>query len=293
MPSPPLKRRTRRAGFRLGDLELTKQGVSRYDWRDPYHMAVTLPWPLFFAIVLATDLAINLVFASLYRLRPGCVSNANSFTDAFFFSIETLATVGYGTMAPASTYGHVVATVEILCGLTFTAIMTGLIFVRFSRPRARILFAEHAVIARHRGKPALMIRLGNGRMNVLTDAAARLTLIMADREVNDRQARTIYDLRLERPRMPLFALTWTLVHVLDDASPLAGLDRETLLGAEAHLFVTVEVRDVALGAVVHDLKEYSGDGILFGMRYQDAISFDERGRANADLRRLSAVEPDS
>src|ERR1700722_385602 len=123
---------------RLGALEFRKRGVSRFDLRDPYHLAVTLSWPQFLATLLLFYLLVNVVFATFFWLAPGSIANAGSysFPDAFFFSIETLATVGYGEMYPATPYGHVITATEIVCGLGFTAILTGLTFVRFSRPRA-------------------------------------------------------------------------------------------------------------------------------------------------------------
>ena len=123
----------------------------------------------FFGLLLGVELTINLLFAGLYALAPGSIANARpgSLSDAFFFSIETLATVGYGVMAPGTLYGHVVSSVEILCGMTLTAVFTGLIFVRFSRPKANILFADRPVVTTHNGKPALMLRIGNGRLGLL------------------------------------------------------------------------------------------------------------------------------
>jgi len=114
--------------MRAGTIEVVKRGASRYDFHDPYHIALEMSWKGFALAFLGLDLGINIVFALLYLAKPGCIANAQpgAFTDAFFFSIETLATVGYGTMAPATLYGHVVSAIEIVCGMVFTAIMTGL-----------------------------------------------------------------------------------------------------------------------------------------------------------------------
>ena len=170
------------ARVRLGSYEFEKKGVSRFDLRDPYHLAVALTWPQFFAAMLALYLSVNVVFATLYWLFPGSVANARpgSFADVFFFSIETLATVGYGEMYPAMLYSHVVVAFEIVCGFAFTAILTGLTFVRFSRPRAKLVFAANPVVAVHRTKPTLMVRIGNGRGGVLTDVAAKLNIFFFD-----------------------------------------------------------------------------------------------------------------
>src|SRR5450631_646834 len=143
-------RAPRSATIRAGSV---KRGASRYDFHDPYHIALSMTWRGFVFAFVGLELCINLVFALLYFANPGCITGARpgSFTDAFFFSLETLATVGYGTMAPATFYGHAVSAIEIVCGMAFTAIMTGLLFVRFSKPRSRILFAGHSqVITAHR-----------------------------------------------------------------------------------------------------------------------------------------------
>jgi inward rectifier potassium channel len=166
------------ARVRLGSYEFKKRGVSRFDLRDPYRIAVALTWPQFLAVLLALYLSVNVVFATLFWLVPGSVANVrqNSFADNLFFSIETLATVGYGEMYPATLYGRMVASTEIVCGLAFTAILTGLTFVRFSRPRAKLIFAANPVVAMHNGKPTLMVRIGNGNTAVLTDGAAKLNI---------------------------------------------------------------------------------------------------------------------
>ena len=151
---PKRKRRApRNTTIRAGSIEVIKRGASRYDFHDPYHVALSMSWRGFAVAFVGLELCINLVFALLYFVNPGCIAGARpgSFTDAFFFSLETLATVGYGTMAPAKFYGHAVSAIEIVSGMAFTAIMTGLLFVRFSKPRSRILFAGHSqVITAHR-----------------------------------------------------------------------------------------------------------------------------------------------
>jgi len=272
--------------------DLRKTGVARFDLRDPYHLAVSLSWPAFIAGALGALLAINAVFASLYALRPGAVQNlaAGDVLRAFFFSLETLATVGYGEMAPASTYGHVVAGVEIVFGMAFTAIFTGLLFVRFSRPRAKILFADKAVIAPHNGVPTLMIRIANGRLTMLTHALASLTMLVLEVSDEGQSFRSARDLRLARNHLPLFPLTWTLMHVVDGASPLSGLTAKDLEAGQVRLFLGVEARDAGLGVVVQDLTAYDDRQIVFGKRYSDAVSIDEAGHTVADLSRLSLIE---
>jgi inward rectifier potassium channel len=279
---------------RLGSYEFRKKGISRFDLRDPYHLAVALTWPQFLAALLGLYLVVNLVFATLFWLVPGSVANARpgSFADAFFFSIETAATVGYGEMYPATLYGRVVAAMEIPCGLAFTAILTGLTFVRFSRPRAKLVFARNPVVAMHNGKPTLMVRIGNGRVGVLTDAAAKLNVFFFDTSVEGEPFRRAQELRLERTHIPVFTIFWTLMHVLDERSPLRGYDGARAIETDARVFVTLEARDPTLATMVHDIRYYAPEDIRFGMRYADAVSTAEDGVRVADLRRIGALEPD-
>jgi inward rectifier potassium channel len=280
--------------IRFGAFELTSRGAARYDLRDPYRIAVTMSWPRFFLALLAFDLAINLVFALLYLVDPGGVAHARPgvFVDVFFFSIETLATVGYGVMAPADLYCHIVSSIEILCGLVFTAIMTGLIFARFAKPKAKILFAKSAVITRYKGGTALMIRLANGRASLLTDATARLSVFLLERDSGGKLLRTGHELSLAQPALEILALTWTLVHEIDEHSPLADHTPERLAALDARLILTLEARDTALGASVFAMQDYAASAIHVGMRYQDAVTTDAEGHTEGDLGRLSLIEPD-
>jgi inward rectifier potassium channel len=282
------------ARVRLGTYEFKKKGVSRFDLRDPYHLAVALTWPQFLAALLALYLSVNVVFATLFWLVPGSVANArpDSFADAFFFSIETLATVGYGEMYPATLHGHVVAAIEIVCGLGFTAILTGLTFVRFSRPRAKLVFAANPVVAMHNGKPTMMVRIGNGRSGVLMDAAAKLNVLLSETSAEGKLLHRAQELRLQRAHIPIFPLFWTLMHVLDERSPLHGYDMARAIEADARVFVTLEARDPTLATSVHEIRTYAPADIRFGMRYTDALTIAEDGTPVMDLTRIGELEPD-
>ena len=218
------KREKRDATMRVGAgaFELVKRGASRYDFSDPYHIAIEMSWKEFALAFAGLELGINVVFALLYLVSPGCVANVRpgSFSDAFFFSLETLATVGYGTMAPATLYGHTVSAIEIVSGMVFTAIMTGLLFVRFSKPRPRILFADQAVVTSHNCSPALMVRIANGRLTLLTNAAVRLGMLLHEESAEGQSIRRLHDLALSNASISLFALTWTVMHAIDEKVPL-------------------------------------------------------------------------
>ena len=284
----------RAARLKIGSYEFETKGISRFDLRDPYHLAIALSWPQFFLALLGLFIAVNLIFATLFWLAPESVAHARpgSFGDVFFFSMETLSTIGYGDMYPVTAYGRVVVGVEIVCGLAFTAILTGLTFVRFSRPQAKMVFAANPVIARYQGRPTLMVRVGNGRAALLTDAAAKLIALLSVRTEDGTLFRQAHVLRLERADIPAFPLSWTILHVLDERSPLFGYDSARASAADLRLFVTVEARDPALSATVQQIRNYGPADLRFGTRYADAVSATADGMMALDLAKIGALEPD-
>jgi inward rectifier potassium channel len=274
-------------------LEFSKIGASRYDLSDPYHLALTVRWPTFVLGVFAAYGVINLIFAGLYLARPGCIANARpgAFGDAFFFSIETLATVGYGVMAPANVYGHMVASAEIITGMAFTAIMTGLVFVRFSKAKAKIAYADVAVITRHNGRPTLMFRIANVRTSVMTQVRVEVNALLRETTDEGNQYRRLHELPLARSSIPLFPMVLLLMHEIDEHSPLANLDAEALAESDVTIILSLEARDPQLAAMVYDMKAYFARDLRPGMRFVDAVT-QEGGRTVADLRRISLIEPD-
>ncbi len=295
--APPTRRRRREksALINMGSYSLAKKGVSTFDWADPYGMAVRLGWRRFLAVVLSVYAAFTGFFAAAYMVFPGAVANSRpgAFSDHFFFSLETLATVGYGEMYPATFYGHCVATVEILTGVFFSAILTGLVFVRFSKPQAKFVFADHPVVTTHNGQSTLMLRVGNGRAAVLADARVKMSVLMSEQTTEGTSFRRTHELALARSTIPVFALTWTIMHHIDEHSPLHGLNSAGFLEEDVRMFVSLEARDPDLATVVHDLHDYGPAEVLFGMRYTDVITIDEQKRPTADMTKISDVETDS
>ena len=202
---------------KIGSREVEARGLAGGFWSDLYYRSMTVSWPYFFASAALIFIVLNAVFAVIYSLGDRPVANVASdrFIDLMYFSIETLATVGYGDMHPQSDYGHLVATVEIFTGMSFIAMMTGLFFARFSRPQARFVFARHPVVALHEGQPTLMIRVANARLNIISGANARLWLIQNVLTAEGVQLRRYYELELLRNENPVFALSWTIFHVID------------------------------------------------------------------------------
>lgn len=278
--------------LRQGTFEVLKSGTSRFELRDPYHLAVALPWPYFVAFGLCAIVLINCLFAVLYVLAPGSIQHlpAGDFPHAFFFSLETLSTVGYGEMAPASLYGYAVAALEIIVGMGFIALLTGILFFRFSQSQAGLLFADHAVVSTYNGKPTLMVRVGNSRANMLIEANAKLSILLREVSAEGQVFRRYRDLTLVCGRLPAFPLTWTLMHTVDLSSPLLGYDAEKLRADWGRVFLSVEARDPKLGRTVQDLFDYDDKHVLFGARFVETMHYDEDGVPTADLSKLGEIE---
>lgn len=276
-------------------VEFEKIGASRYDLADPYHAALTLPWPSFVIGSVFLYVLITTIFAVLYLIDPNSVTNTrpNSFFDHFFFSIETLATVGYGVMAPGDVYGHIISSTELVVGLGFTALITGVIFVRFSKAKAKIAYADVAVIAQYNGKPTLMLRIGNARMTVLHQLKAELHVLVREVTAEGNRFRRIHDLPLIRSNIPMFPLLLTLMHEIGPDSPLHGIMTQDIMDASDLTFMlSIEARDPDLFATVHDLKTYGSSDVRVGARFVDAVYQAPDGHSVADLTRLGDVEPD-
>ncbi len=287
-------RRFKRGPVRLslGTQIFIKKGLRTFDPHDPYYFAVSMSWKQFGLLFLACEFAINTFFALLYSLQPGSVSSQGTWPllSNFFFSLETLATVGYGEMYPTTTYGHLVSSFEILVGVIFTAIITGLLFVRFSKPKAKVRYATHPVITRYNGKPTLMLRIGNARNSLLHDT--RFHLHALSRNVSEEGLRhaSVVELPLLRQRVPVFPVLLTVMHIIDEASPLFGLAAESPDVAELRFFLSLAARDPVIGQEVTDMHTFEGSDILFGVRYVDAIRATGR-KIVADYSLLSDVVP--
>lgn len=264
----------KRGVFRFGRTQLKRVGGSGWNLADTYHWLLAMKWRWFFMVTSGAYLATNLVFALLYLAVPGAVANARpgSFLDVFFFSIETLATVGYGTMSPNSVYGHTVASVEILVGMLELALSTGLMFARFSRPSSRILFSKVAVVTNFNGVPTLMFRTGNERNNLILEASVRAAIVRRERTQEGQEFTRFYELKLERDNTSVFALSWTVMHKIDADSPLHGKSPEQLIEDDAYLTVSISGTDDTLNDFVHARHNYGPEDIHYGFRFVDILS---------------------
>jgi len=270
--------------LQAGHREFIKLNARKYDWRDIYHLILTLTWPQFAGMVLGIYLCINLIFATLYFLGGNCIAELTpgSYSDNFFFSVETLATVGYGHAYPATLYGHCVATLEILVGLFGLAVLTGLIFVRFSRPTARIKFSTVAVVAPFDGTPTLMVRLANLRHHAMVEARFRILFMRSELTKEGEDVRRFYPLRLQFDHLISFPAALTLRHVIDETSPLFGLNSEDLKLTDSRMLVSIVCVDPVIQAPVQSQTEYVHEQIAWNRRFAEIYTEDAVGRYTVD-----------
>lgn len=271
-------------------------GKKRHPIRDVYHASLRLPWSGTLFGISAIFLALNAVFAVAYQLVGG-VANArvSSFWDAFFFSVQTMGTIGYGSMYPASTGANVIVVVEAVVGTIVTAVFTGLVFAKFSRSVARLAFSHKAVVAPMDGIQTMMFRVGNERESLIYEATVRISLVRTERTKEGHTFYRLYDLPLVRDRSPALARSWTIMHRLDEKSPLYGVDAEKMAADEIELLVTITGMDDTSLQPVHARHTYYHDEIAWNARHVDILREIEGGMV-LDLRRfheIESVEPDA
>jgi inward rectifier potassium channel len=279
--------------LRLGQREVLTQGLRPAVFQDLYHFFMTVGWTQLFAIIAAFFLAFDVLFGWLYFLVPGCIANLNppGFAGAFFFTVETLGTVGYGEMHPQTLYGHIVSMIEIFVGLMALALITGLMFARFSRPRARFLFAANAVVRPIDGRLTLMFRAANARQNVIQEASAHLRMLRDEVTAEGFRIRRITDLALVRSQHPVFMLGWNLMHVIDQTSPLKDESADSLNAAATVFILSLSGTDVTTGQVLMARQEYSCSAIRWNQSFSDILEVDADGTVRLDYRKFDQIEP--
>jgi inward rectifier potassium channel len=278
--------------IKLGKREIFTQGLAREVWHDLFHHFMTVSWPRLFATLASFFLVFDILFGLLYHLVPGCIANLNppGFAGAFFFSVETLATVGYGDMHPQTLYGHSVAMAEIFVGLMSLALITGIMFARFSRPRARFLFTKNLVVRPIDGKRTLLIRAANQRQNVVQDASAQLRMLRDEITAEGFRIRRVLDLPLVRSQHPMFVLGWTVMHLIDHASPLNEETAESLLKSRTSFVLSISGTDETTGQILMARAEYSSDDIRWNATFRDILEEADDGTLHLDYGKFHEVE---
>jgi inward rectifier potassium channel len=295
---PEVRRRSIKSrafhSLRAGQIEFVKVNTDSWKWRDVYRWFLGLRWPQFALFVGALYIALNLLFAGLYSLQHDSIAGTTGgqwFFDCFFFSVQTLATVGYGHMYPQTLYGHVVTTIEIMSGIFLLAVMTGLIFVRFSRPNARVVFSNSIVIAPMNGKPTLMVRVGNENQHSMVEAEFRIMFSRDEPLLEGGDFRYFYVLKLHFDRLTVFPAALTLRHTIDETSPLSNATLESLESSRVLFIVSVVGIDPVIAAAVQTQKDYSWRDVRFGERFAEMYTEHGDGRLTVDYGRLHDTEP--
>jgi inward rectifier potassium channel len=278
---------------KVGRREVLTEGFRRVVFQDLFHYFMTITWPQLFATFAVFFLVFDTLFGFAYYLVPGCIANLNppGFAGAFFFSVETLATVGYGDMHPQTVYGHSVAMIEIFVGLMSLAVITGLMFARFSRPHARFLFSKNMVIRPIDGRPTLILRAANLRLNVIQDASARLYMMRNEVTQEGFRIRRVVDLTLLRSTQPTFNLGWTIMHVLDESSPLSQETPDSLRQSDAAFVLNMSGTDEITGQMLTARADYSSGDVHWNATFRDVLMEDEDGTLHIDYAKFDEVEP--
>ena len=287
-----MRRRRRHIRVRSGQFEFVKINAQKFDWRDTYHFILTLTWPGFAGLVFGIYLLINVVFAALYMLDAHAVAEMppGSFLHAFFFSVETLATVGYGHMYPDSVYGHIISMVEIMVGMFGLAVITGVIFVRFSRPTARIQFSKVAVIAPFEGVPNLMIRVANLRHHAMVEPDFRMILLRSIITAEGEDVRRFRSLKLDFDHLIVFPAVLTVRHRIDDESPLFGMTPEDFQQQDIRILASIVGVETVIVAPVQGFTDYNYDQIEWNRRFVEIYGQNEEGEWTVDYGRIDETE---
>lgn len=259
---------------------------------DVYHHLLTSSWPSLLLQIALVFAAINALFALGYFLNAG-IQNARpgSFADVFFFSVETMATIGYGKMSPVSLFSHVLMSIEALTGLIGLALVTGLIFAKFSRPTARVRFSRLAVISNRDGAPSLMFRMANVRSNQIVEAQIHVVLARQEFTAEGEEVRRFHDLALSRNRNAIFAYSWTAIHPIRPDSPLFGATPESIAAADADLTVSLTGIDETFAQTIYARYSYNAEDIVWGARLADITTHTPEGDFALDMTKFDEVVP--
>ncbi|MEO0948037.1 MAG: ion channel [Cyanobacteria bacterium J06641_5] len=279
--------------FRNGQYEIRGLQALYSYWRDPYYLLLTVSWTGFLVQVAGGFLAINTLFALAYLLGGDAVIGATpgSFWDMFFFSVQTLSSIGYGVMSPATTYAHIVATFEAMIGILSSALITGLAFARFTKPTARVIFSKVAVITQHDRVSTLMFRVMNQRFNRILEAQIRVYFSRDEITAEGNFIRRFYELPLQRQHTPVFALPWTVMHAIDANSPLYGLTPADLAQGKSTFIASLMGIDETVSQDIHARHTYSADRILWGYQFEDMFRDAANGHRYIDFKCFHAAIP--
>ena len=281
---------------RDGSFNVQRKGLPFLRSLNVYHWMLSMSWTKFNLIVITAYFIVNLLFATGYTMcgpeaLQGSVAHTfgERFLEAFFFSVQTLATIGYGTMSPNGLAANILVTIEALFGLLGFALATGLLFARFSRPSAKIIFSKHAVIAPYKDHSAFMFRIANERTNELIEINA--TVVLTRNEIIEgKPVRKFYPLTLERPQVVFMPLHWVIVHPIDQASPLYNVTKEQFDSSNAEILILLMGTDETFSQSVHARSSYKHHEVIWGAKFSDIFLPSDDGKMSIDLRKIDEIE---
>lgn len=282
---------------RDGTFNVVREGLNPLSALSLYHWLLIISWPKFLGFITVSYVAVNALFAGVFMLcGPGALqSTVGSFAGqpfyrAFFFSVYTFATIGYGNIIPVGVAANSLVAIEALVYILGIALATGVIFSRFSRPSARIVYSRNAIVAPYRDKTALEFRIANGRSSQLIEVQIQVILTKLEL-VDGVSVRKFYDLDLERPRVVFFTLSWTVVHPIDKNSPMWGLTKKDLLDADAEVLILLTGTDDTLSQIVHSRSSYKAEEIVWGAKFANMfLRTESAGIIGMNLNRIHEIE---
>lgn len=268
-------------------------GQPRTPFRDLYVFVLRARWPTVFGLAALAYLVLNAFFALLYWLEPGGLTNADgTYADAFFFSVTTSATIGYGAVSPGSVWTNSVMTVESFLSVILTAMLTGIMFSKFARPHSRVLFSKPLLIERRNGVPTLTFRVANERGNDVVEASMRVSVLKTLQTSDGKRMRRFFDLELERASSPIFVLSWQAFHPIDEKSPLYGLSRQKMIEDDVRFLVAMTAFDGTFAQTIHARYAYWAEDVIVGHKFVDVIETLPGGIARLDFRKFHDIVPD-
>jgi inward rectifier potassium channel len=259
--------------------------------QDLYHLWLRTSWPRAILLIAFWYLAVNALFALVYLEIGGIANSRGDFFDSLFFSVETMGTIGYGEMTPATRAAHSVVMLESVTSLLLTALATGLVFAKFSLPMSRLAFSKKLTISPMNGVPTLALRIGNERSNVIAEARIRLGLVRTERTLEGVTLYRLQDLTLVRDSSQALSRSWTVMHVINESSPLFDMTPETLVSSEMEFFASVVGTDDTSLQPVHGRHRYLDTDVAWGARHADILSELDDGRLQMDLRKFDDLTP--
>ncbi len=276
-----------------GSFSVVRRGRGFLASISPYHSLLTMPWRVYFALVVTAYLVTNLLFAFAYEMSgPGALEVAGArhatFLEAFFFSVQTLATIGYGRTAPVGTAANLLVTIESLVGLLGFALAAGILFARFSRPMADILFSQNAIVAPYGDIQAFEFRIANRRSNEVLELQAE---VLFSRLEGPDRTRRFHTLSLERKKVVFFPLSWTVVHPIDESSPLRGLTHRDLVDSDAEFLILLTGIDETFSQTVQARSSYKPEEIVWNARFRDIFRRPrDGGPLSVDVGKIHSIE---